>query len=103
MASAFDITPEQQASQLHFLKSQVIEAKTPVLTRKDADLGGQTAIVTGGNIGVGLETGRQLLNAGLSKLILAVRDEKSGQAVAQTLMAPRTSRCGSSTSASTPP
>lgn len=89
MASAFDITPEQQASQLHFLKSQVIEAKAPVLTRKDADLSGQTAIVTGGNIGVGLETGRQLLNAGLSKLILAVRNEKSGQAAAQTLMASR--------------
>lgn len=89
MAPTFDITPEQQAGQLHFLKSQIIETKAPVLTRKDADLSGQTAIVTGGNIGVGLETGRQLLNAGLSKLILAVRNEKSGQAAAQKLLASR--------------
>lgn len=47
------------------------------------DLRGQTAIVTGSNSGVGLETSRQLLDLGLSKLILAVRDEeKGGQAAA---------------------
>ncbi|VUC34863.1 unnamed protein product [Clonostachys rosea] len=89
MAPKFDTTPEQQAGQLHFFKSQVFETKSPVLTRKDADLSGQTAIITGGNVGVGLEAGRQLLDAGLSKLILAVRNEESGRAAAKTLLAGR--------------
>lgn len=45
---------------------------------KNVDLGGRTAIVTGANSGVGFATSLQLLNLGLSKLILAVRDEKKG-------------------------
>ncbi|KAH8885813.1 NAD(P)-binding protein [Thozetella sp. PMI_491] len=89
MAPTFDITPERQAGQLHFFKSQVVEAKAPALTRKDADLRGQTAIVTGGNVGVGLETARQLLDVGLSKLILAVRNEESGQTAAKELLVGR--------------
>ncbi|ROW18108.1 hypothetical protein VPNG_00184 [Cytospora leucostoma] len=92
MAPTFDITPEQQAGQLHFLKSQLIESKPHALTRKDVDLSGQTAIVTGvGNVGVGLETSRQLLGLGLSKLILGVRNEESGQAAASILLEGRTS------------
>ncbi|CAH0043536.1 unnamed protein product [Clonostachys solani] len=89
MAPNFDITPEQQAGQLHFFKSQVFETMIPVLTGKDADLSGQTAIITGGNIGVGFEAGRQLLDAGLSKIILAVRNEESGRTAAKTLLAGR--------------
>ncbi|KAI0437182.1 hypothetical protein F4803DRAFT_539856 [Xylaria telfairii] len=42
------------------------------------DLVGKTAIVTGSNSGIGLECARQFLDRGLSKLILAVRDEKRG-------------------------
>ncbi|KAK5629538.1 hypothetical protein RRF57_005253 [Xylaria bambusicola] len=42
------------------------------------DLVGKTAIVTGSSSGIGLECARQLLARGLSKLILAVRDEKKG-------------------------
>lgn len=42
------------------------------------DLVGKTAIVTGSSGGIGLECARQLLARGLSKLILAVRDEKRG-------------------------
>ncbi|KAI0156876.1 NAD(P)-binding protein [Xylariaceae sp. FL1272] len=89
MAHKFDLTPEQQASQLHFLKSQVIETKAPLLKPRDADLSGQTAIVTGGNVGVGLELGRQLLALGVAKLILAVRNEASGQEAVTTLLASR--------------
>ncbi|KAF2962799.1 hypothetical protein GQX73_g10777 [Xylaria multiplex] len=89
MASGFDTTPEQQAGQLHFLKSQILETKAPVLTRKDADLSGQTAIITGGNVGVGLEAASQLLQLGVSKLILAVRNEQSGQAAAKSLLVSR--------------
>ncbi|CAH0021807.1 unnamed protein product [Clonostachys rhizophaga] len=89
MAPNFDTTPEQQAGQLHFFKSQVFETKSPVLTRKDADLSGQTAIITGGNVGVGFEVGRQLLDVGLSKLILAVRNEESGRTAAKALLTAR--------------
>ncbi|KAI1387364.1 uncharacterized protein F4822DRAFT_444105 [Hypoxylon trugodes] len=39
----------------------------------------KTAIVTGSNIGIGFECARQLLDLGLSKLILAVRNELKGQ------------------------
>ncbi|KUI65294.1 Retinol dehydrogenase 13 [Cytospora mali] len=92
MAPTFDITPEKQASQLHFMKSQLTESKPHALTRKDADLNGQTAIVTGvGNVGVGLETARQLLNLGLSKLILGVRNEERGHDASRILLEGRTS------------
>ncbi|KAK4107071.1 NAD(P)-binding protein [Canariomyces notabilis] len=52
---------------------------------KDVDLSGQTAIVTGANTGVGLEISRQLLDLGISRLILAVRDQAKGQAAATKL------------------
>ncbi|KAK8036449.1 hypothetical protein PG991_001586 [Apiospora marii] len=55
------------------------------------DLRGQTAIVTGSNSGVGLETSRQLLDLGLSKLILAVRDEVKGRQAAADLARGRAS------------
>jgi NAD(P)-dependent dehydrogenase (short-subunit alcohol dehydrogenase family) len=89
MAPTFDIAPEQHAGQLHFFRSQLTETKAPILTAKDTDLSGQTAIVTGGNVGVGLESARQLLDVGLSKLILAVRNEESGKAAAEQLLAGR--------------
>lgn len=59
--------------------------QTPPLI-KDIDLRGKTAIVTGANSGVGLETCRQLLELGLSKLILAVRDESKGERARWTLL-----------------
>lgn len=51
---------------------------TPAIPH-DMSLKGKTAIVTGSNTGIGLETARQLLDLGLSKLILAVRNESKGQ------------------------
>ncbi|PHH88226.1 hypothetical protein CDD83_7802 [Cordyceps sp. RAO-2017] len=83
---AFDITPEKQAGFLHFMRQQLgfrPQAVTGV------DLEGQTAIVTGSNCGVGLETSRQLLDLGLSRLILAVRNEDKGRAAAEELAAGR--------------
>ena len=44
----------------------------------DNNLHGKTGIVTGSNIGLGLEASRQLLELGLSRLILAVRDRRKG-------------------------
>ncbi|KZN84048.1 hypothetical protein EN45_111660 [Penicillium chrysogenum] len=41
------------------------------VTVQGVSLAGKTALVTGSNTGVGLETSRQLLELGLSKLIIA--------------------------------
>ncbi|KAJ2987801.1 hypothetical protein NUW58_g4312 [Xylaria curta] len=50
---------------------------------------GKAAIVTGSNSGIGLECARQLLDRGLSKLILAVRDEGKGAIASQDLASGR--------------
>ncbi|ROW08223.1 hypothetical protein VMCG_03326 [Cytospora schulzeri] len=83
---SFDITPEQEASKLQFLRRQFSGA-APALSRSDVHLGGRTAIVTGGNGGIGLECSRQLLDLGLTRLIIAVRDETKGEAARRTLTA----------------
>ena len=43
-----------------------------------SNLHGQTGIVIGSNIGLGLEASNQLLGLGLSYLILAVRNKEKG-------------------------
>ncbi|CAH0032875.1 unnamed protein product [Clonostachys rhizophaga] len=53
------------------------------------DLSGQTAIVTGASRGIGLEISKQLLDAGLSTLILAVRNTTGGETVKNQLLAAR--------------
>ncbi|KAK8016816.1 short-chain dehydrogenase/reductase family protein [Apiospora rasikravindrae] len=86
----FDITPEQEASKLQFIRRQFSGAP-PAVSRADADLDGQTAIVTGANGGIGLECCRQLLDLGVSNLVLAVRDEHKGEIARETLMAAKSS------------
>lgn len=86
MESKFDITPEQQASVPRFLYNQITFKPVAVT---GVSLKGKTALVTGSNTGVGLETSRQLLDLGLDKLILAVRDETKGQAAKTDLSASR--------------
>ncbi|KAH7349714.1 hypothetical protein B0T11DRAFT_134095 [Plectosphaerella cucumerina] len=49
------------------------------------DLKGQTAIVTGANGGLGLESGRQFLQLGLNHLIISARSQGKGDAAADTL------------------
>ena len=80
MAPQFDIAPEQVPSPAHFLYTQFLETKPGTPTREDEDLSGQTAIVTGGNTGIGLDVARILLDLGLSKLILGVRNVEGGEA-----------------------
>jgi len=53
------------------------------------DLTGRTAIVTGANSGLGLETAKALTHAG-AHVVLAVRDEARGQKAADALPAPGT-------------
>ena len=65
------------ASYLRFLYRQffITPPKVdPQLTR----LHGQTGIVTGANVGLGLEACQQLLNLGLGHLILAIRNKNKG-------------------------
>lgn len=92
MTANFDITPGKQASVAGFFYRQL--TFTPAEVR-DIDLQGQTAIVTGSNTGVGFETSRQLLDLGLSKLILAVRNEDKGKAAMAKLSSGRNLKDGS--------
>lgn len=62
-----------------FLTSQLF-GRLPVTTK---DLQGQTVIVTGANVGLGLETARHLASMNPSRLILAVRDTSKGEAAAK--------------------
>ncbi|RYP06576.1 hypothetical protein DL764_003075 [Monosporascus ibericus] len=91
MAPAFDIDPEKRATQGAFMKRQLFH-KPSLVTRKEVDLAGHTAVITGSNSGLGFECAKQLLDLGLSKLILAVRSEAKGEAAKKTLLATRTSK-----------
>lgn len=73
----FHMTPEKQGSVGRFLHNQLTIVPKPIT---NIELQGKTAIVTGANSGVGLASARQLLDLGLSRLILAVRSEEKGQA-----------------------
>ncbi|KAL6898680.1 hypothetical protein GGI43DRAFT_408311 [Trichoderma evansii] len=80
---------EKQAGRKAWAYRQFI-AKTPLVDKKDAELvAGKTAIVTGSNIGLGLETARQLLDLGVAKLILAVRTVSKGEKARENLLAGR--------------
>lgn len=52
---------------------------------KSTNLAGQTAIVSGASVGLGLEAAHQLLGLGLSRLIVAVRSQSRGDAAAESL------------------
>ncbi|XXH00052.1 hypothetical protein Hte_006394 [Hypoxylon texense] len=82
--TAFDISPEKEANFSSFFYRQLFVTPQAV-TLDEVDLSGKTAIVTGSNTGIGLECARQLLDLGLSKLILAVCDEDKGEAARDVL------------------
>ncbi|PHH84790.1 hypothetical protein CDD83_1396 [Cordyceps sp. RAO-2017] len=82
MAPEFDITPEKQSSFLHFWREQIFFKPAEV---RDVSLLGKTAIVTGSNSGIGYQVCLQLLDLGLSKLIIAVRSEEKGKDAAARL------------------
>ena len=84
MSRPFDISPEKEASTSQYLYRQLF-VTPPVLSKSKFNLTGKTAVVTGSNIGLGLECVRQLLDLGLSKLILAVRDESKGETACKEL------------------
>ncbi|KAJ8128699.1 hypothetical protein O1611_g4936 [Lasiodiplodia mahajangana] len=87
-STTFTITPEKEASFSQFLYRQLF-VNPKALSRRDVDLSGKTAIVTGSSGGIGLECARQLLDLGISKLILAVRNESKAKALVDGLSAKR--------------
>lgn len=57
----------------------------PASLPSDLSIKGQTAIVTGSNVGLGLSASRQLLALGLSHLVMGVRSQAKGDAAAAQL------------------
>ncbi|KAI1776429.1 retinol dehydrogenase 12 [Hypoxylon cercidicola] len=72
---------------LSFLNRQLFEESA---LPQNVDLK-KTAIVTGSNTGIGFECARQLLDLGLSRLIVAVRDESKGQVARMKLLSSHSS------------
>ncbi|ROV99172.1 hypothetical protein VPNG_08187 [Cytospora leucostoma] len=83
MATKLGATPVQPPSLIGFFRQQYTFKPEEV---RGVSLSGKTAIVTGANTGLGFETARQLLSLGLSKLILAVRNEDKGRAAAAKML-----------------
>jgi NAD(P)-dependent dehydrogenase (short-subunit alcohol dehydrogenase family) len=84
MVTSKDMGPRTESFGSMFVKNQ-FHTKIPIPTRKEADVGGKVAIVTGANSGLGLECCKQLLSLGLSRLIMAVRSLERGNAAAAAL------------------
>ncbi|KAK7210860.1 hypothetical protein V2G26_018038 [Clonostachys chloroleuca] len=78
----FDVSPSDEGSASSYIRRQLFYTPSIVAGVK---LDGKTAIVTGSSSGIGLETSRQLLDLGLTKLILAVRNEQKANAVVSEL------------------
>lgn len=83
MSSQLQSKAAWEASPLAFLSRQFIETVPKIPS--SVNLAGQTAIVTGSNVGLGFECARQLLALNLSHLIVAVRSQSKGDAAVQRL------------------
>lgn len=68
-----------------FLGSQLLVKPVRIALTPETSLKGKTAILTGSTTGLGLLAAGHLLSLDLSHLILAVRSQKKGEAVAETL------------------
>ncbi|KAM5356943.1 hypothetical protein ACJ41O_003589 [Fusarium nematophilum] len=74
-----------ESSILGIIYRQLFVHPKPLPTK--VSLNGQTAVITGSNSGIGFEASRQLLQLGLSRLIMAVRSQTSGETAAENLRA----------------
>ncbi|KAL6882327.1 hypothetical protein HDV57DRAFT_496157 [Trichoderma longibrachiatum] len=82
MSSHLESDAPFEATTLGFLRRQLTHPKS---LPTDLSLAGKAAIVTGSNVGLGLSACRQLLQLGLSHLIMAVRSQAKGDAAAAQL------------------
>ncbi|KAJ6459679.1 hypothetical protein C8R45DRAFT_942227 [Mycena sanguinolenta] len=80
MVGSKDLPPSTVPFSTVFLHNQFCEK--PQWPAPGTSLAGQTAIVTGCNTGLGFEAAMQLLELGLSRLVLAVRSMERGNAAA---------------------
>lgn len=83
MTGSKDLPPSTAAYPSIFFNNQF--RASPQWPAPGTSLSGKTAIVTGGNTGLGYEAARQLLGLNLSRLILAVRSLNKGEAAASKL------------------
>lgn len=80
MSSKLESKAAHEASLSAFFGRQFLAHPKPL--PPSLNLAGQTAIVTGANVGLGLECVRIFLELGLSHAILAVRNQSKGDAAA---------------------
>lgn len=71
----------------HGLTSTILSNFFIHLPYPNANLQGQTIIVTGSNTGLGFEASRHLVRLGVGKLIMAVRNMQKGEAARRELLA----------------
>ena len=83
MVGSKDLSPSTTRFANNFFHNQ-FRAK-PQWPSPDTNLSGKTAIITGGNSGLGYESALQLLDLKLSHLVLAVRSQEKGQTAASKL------------------
>lgn len=80
---SFSVPPRKDTFFSIFTKHQL--RPNPKPSFDSISVAGQTAIITGGNTGIGLECGRLLLSRGLSHLVLASRSVQRGEDAATPL------------------
>ncbi|KZL84756.1 short-chain dehydrogenase [Colletotrichum incanum] len=83
MTSSIDLPPLTMGAGKLFVASQF--CSTVRVPPNELSLAGQTAIVSGANVGLGLTCAGQLLDHELSRLIIAVRSVEKGEAAAKSL------------------
>ena len=83
MSDELEADARWEAGVLAFLRRQLFTR--PERVPSPGSLRGRTAVVTGANVGLGLETVRQLLGLGLTHAVLAVRSHAKGEAAASQL------------------
>lgn len=81
--SSMSLPPRHDTFLKIFIKHQL--RPNPKPPRESISVAQQTAVITGGNTGIGLECGRLLLSLHLSHLILAVRSLEKGEEAAAPL------------------
>lgn len=84
MSAKLERKAAYESSARGFLHRQLLE-HPPRQALTGQPLSQQTVIVTGSNVGLGYESCRQLLQLGVSKLIMAVRSKAKGDAAASQL------------------
>lgn len=82
------LKPQKRSAAGIFIRSQICTTPRPPPTT--LSFTGQTAVVTGSNVGIGLEACRQILDRGLTHLVMGVRSVDKGNAAAAALRASHT-------------